>query len=315
MRFLLLKDFHASFRDFEFGTHDIDDRLELEVLQPMREALGEAVNELAVRELDEIRRETRSAVKPNEFIVTMDGGVCFPHADARLDVTRTAFELAHVPQGPYIRRSRHGEPAFAEQGLRLRRRYEAEGHHRPIVLCDDGISTGRSLEHVLGFLSDLELEVRRIVVLANPNRIPSVRSVPVTTLFPDYGAYEWLNERDLFWGLPRSGVSIAPRHGTVPTCGVPYTFDPSITQARIGLGEEAAAFCRTARELNIRLWEILDEHHERPLRTSECARLDFLSDYLPADLDDHVLAAVRYVHENDLEMASILSVPEHVSAS
>jgi len=279
----------------------------------MRSALGGSVSELIERDLEDIHASTRSAAKSNEFIVSMDGGVCFTHADARLDVTRTAFELPHVVRGPYIRRSRHGEPAFAEQGLRLRRRYEAEGHHRPVTLCDDGISTGRSLEHVLGFLSDLELEVRRIVVLANPNRIPSVRSVPITTLYPDLDDCEWLNERDLYWGLPRSGVSIAPRHGTVPTCGVPYTFDPLIAAARIGLGDEAAGFCHTARELNIRLWEILDEHHGRPLRTSECTRLDFLSDYLPPDLDDHVLAALRYVHENDLHLADLIAAPEEVA--
>lgn len=310
MRFLLLKDFFASYSDFEFRGDGISDRIEAEVLRPMRSALSGSASELIERDLEDIHASTRLVAKSNEFIVSMDGGVCFPHADARLDVTRTAFELAHVVRGPYIRRSRHGEPAFAEQGLRLRRRYEAEGHHRPVTLCDDGISTGRSLEHVLGFLSDLELEVRRIIVLANPNQITSVRSVPITTLYPNLDDYEWLNERDLFWGLPRSGVSIAPRHGTVPTCGVPYTFDPLIAAARIGLGDEAADFCNTARELNIRLWEILDEHHGQPLRISDCTRLDFLSDYLPPDLDDHVLAALRYVHENDVGLASLITAPE-----
>jgi hypothetical protein len=310
VRFLLLKDFFASYSDFEFRGDGINDDIETEVLRPMRSALSGSVSKLIERDLEDMHTSTRLAAKSNEFIVSMDGGVCFPHADARLDVTRTAFELAHVISGPYIRRSRHGEPAFAEQGLRLRRRYEAEGHHRPITLCDDGISTGRSLEHVLGFLSDLELEVRRIVVLANPNQINSVRGVPITTLYPDLDDFEWLNERDLFWGLPRSGVSIAPRHGTVPTCGVPYTFDPLIAASSIGLGDDAADFCNSARELNIRLWEILDEHHGRPLRISECTRLDFLSDYLPPDLDDHVLAALRYVHENDVGLASFITAPE-----
>lgn len=278
--FLLLEDFEPAYDAFPLKVIDLDDRLKSEIREPMAEALAEHVSSLRALSLDEIHSLTADVAGHHAFVVTMDGGVCFADADCTLDITRTALELdlCHSERN-YYRLPRAGSRQFVNQGLRLRSLYEERGSQRPIILCDDGIGTGRSLERIVQLLADLNLDVREIVVLANPRQKTQIRDIPVRTLLSDHHDHIWLNERDLYWGLPRSGVSLALQDASIPVCGVPYTIDTPMVESRIGLtGAAAAAFRDKNLAINAAFWRWLERGHNRELSVHDCSWLRFLDE-------------------------------------
>jgi hypothetical protein len=229
----------------------------------------------------------------------MEGGVCFPLADGKLDITRTAFGLEASVSGEYFRLPRTGERQFFHQGLRLRLLYEELGSQRPITLCDDGIGTGKSLERIVSLFEQLSLDVREIVVLANPHNREEIRNVPVTTLLPEQAAHAWLNERDLYWGLPRSGVSLALHDASIPVCGVPYTIDVRMVETRIELtGAAASAFRRDNLRINGDFWRRLEQDHNRELTVRDCGWLRFLGDRF-RDPDKRIATILHELAETD----------------
>jgi hypothetical protein len=149
------------------------------------------------------------------------------------------------------------------------------------VLCDDGIGTGRSVRSILDIMSDLQLDVTRIYVLVNPACLTNVGGVEVTTLIDTPSDVLWLSERDLYWGLPRSGISLTPMDICDTTWGVPYTADRELVETRIGLQGQAAVDFRTrCLALNRDFWALLEQHHNRHLFVDECPRLSFFADQL-----------------------------------
>ena len=119
-------------------------------------------------------------------------------------------------------------------------------------------------------------------MLLNPRSVAAVENIDVETLLPFKESHLWLSERDLYWGLPRSGLSFAPSDEMKTSSGIPYTFTEEMVHARIGLnGSVAPPFRKTCLMLNKDFWQLLEHYHNRSLFLHDCSRLDFLSALFP----------------------------------
>ena len=279
--FVLLEDFWQAYDLFVHKIVGLDDVLRARVVEPMRAALARSVSELNIVHSRDIRSLVARLDQDSQFVITMDGGTFFRRADFSIEITRATYKVDRVSRGSFFRLARAGRPLLNQQGIQALTRYEEFGDDRPIVLCDDGVGTGRSLRHILDIMNDLQLEVQSIYVLVNPSGLTSVGGVPIITLVDTPPDVLWLSERDLYWGLPRSGISLAPGDLCDTTWGVPYTADLELVRARLGLdGEPAAAFRTACLELNREFWALLEQHHNRPLLVDECPRLAFFGERL-----------------------------------
>lgn len=281
-RFILLCDFWSAYDVFPLKALGLDERVETRVLLPMRETVERHVRDFTAITTDDIRNRVTAASVEDAFLVTMDGGSYFDSFHFSFEITRAVFQLSDVLEEQFFRMAREGKPGFNAQALRVRAQYRerAEGH--PIVLCDDGLGTGRSVREVLTSLAALGLKVDRIVVLLNPRGLQEVDGVPVQTLVDtEYGGYLWLSERDLFWGLPRSGVSFTRFDDHNPCFGLPYSVDLRMAVSRIGLPESVSSSLRQeVIALNRVFWLILEEYSGGHLRFADCPRLAFVPEYV-----------------------------------
>ena len=277
--FVLLEDFEHAYDNFSLKVHDAGGYLVDHILRPMKEELAKEVDSLESHGLEELRTATASSVDPRFFVVTLDGGTYFSFSDFSFEITRACLDYSHSTAGPYFRLPREMGSQLVHQALRLKRLYEERGASRPIVLCDDGIGTGGSLRKLIALLRDLHLQVHSIFVLLNPLRLTSLEDIEIHTLLPLESPHIWLSERDLYWGIPRSGISFASSEDRLtPEHGIPYTISVSMVESRIGLdGPSAARFRSRCLALNIQFWSYLERTHNRPLLASETKRLSFLS--------------------------------------
>jgi hypothetical protein len=124
------------------------------------------------------------------------------------------------------------------------------------------------------------LSVDRVVVCCN--NIPNLREihgVRVDSIVAPRDDVPWLNERDLYWGLPRAGLSFAPK-GSTRTYGVPFTAKLDLVTQRIGIEDRAREFRAACLNVNIALWEYFERIANRPLRCEDCPPLSFVPEIL-----------------------------------
>lgn len=279
--FVLLKDFWSAYDPFPLKVVGLQQRLERHIVAPMENALRERVGTLRTVDRDEVDDAVSDLGLKDYFVITMDGGSSFDAFDFSFEITRAAYQLSDVLAGRFFRMARQGKPAFYQQTMRVRSLYKEHGHGRPIVLCDDGIGTGTSVREVMASLARLDLVVTKVIVLINPNRRDAVDDTPVVTLVKTQKDVLWLSERDLFWGLPRSGVSFTRWDDVNPRFGLPYSIDADLASARIGLSLEVAkAFRQDCLAINERFWLLHEQAHGRPLQFTQCPRLAFLPEYV-----------------------------------
>ena len=275
----LLLDFQFAYDNFALKVIDIDDQLSLKVVEPMQAAISDCVKSVQTFDLSSIRARTRPYAQSGYFLITLDGGSYFNTFDYNFEITRSTFFLEHAANGPYFRLPRDVGPQLIQQGLQLRQIYQEVGSSKPIVLCDDGIGTGKSLGQIIDILENLNLHVHKIIVLLNPSRLHQIGEVDVETIIDIEEPYIWLSERDLYWGLPRSGLSFSKPDQVRPIFGIPYTIDKAMVESRIGIKGEAASWFRMqCLRLNAIFWEYLEHHHNRSLEIEDCARISFLAE-------------------------------------
>jgi hypothetical protein len=308
--FWLLADFWSAYDVFPLKALGMDERLETTVVEPMRAALDAHVGSLVVVSESEIQERIRAAHIDDAFVITMDGGSYFDVFDFSFEITRAVFQLADVLSQQFFRMARESKPGFHAQTLRIRAQYQDLSAARPIVLCDDGLGTGRSVSEVLRSLASLDLDVSKIVVLINPTGLEHVDGVPVHTLFPEADARSlWLSERDLYWGLPRSGVSFTRFDDVNPCFGLPYTIDTDVASSRLGLPLSTAREFRLENlSCNGRFWRLLEEHRG-PLEFPECPRLAFVPEYLETRTA-RVAGFIESVATPDFQVMSRARMPE-----
>ena len=269
---VLLLDFDNWFTQLPLRLPGVS-RLEFE---PLRTALLASLGRVAkvtTYTLEELRSLTSQYVRPGEFRVTLDGGAYFTDFNFSFAMTRAVTRLEDAVRDQLIRVARQGFGQFWTQVAMLRRSFEASGAEG-IVICDDGIDTGKSLAEVIRQLSGQFLDVSSVRVLLNPHRLTKLRkNIPIETLLPDAPAH-WTHERDLFWGSPTGGVSFISSANVNELSGIPYTFSEKLLRRRLGLNEgDIARLREELLDINLKYWRLLSRAAGRELRLRDSNRL------------------------------------------
>ena len=279
--FILLSDFWEGFRLLEARHDSAESFIRTRVQNDMYVALRKAMPKVTILPIDELRLKAISVIRPDdEFVVTLDGGILFPSANFRIEITRAADSIQRSICGPYMRVARGMTPQLRQQAINLRAAYSiAQG--KPIVLCDDGIGTGTTIKSITDLLKQVGISVTRIITITNPKHVAEIDGIPITTIHQTEADSIWLNERDLYWGLPRSGLSVHRANQFVAIGGVPYTLSNAMATNRIGLPEIVTpAFRRENLTLNKLFWKCLEDMHGRSLTLKDCSRLQFFGEHL-----------------------------------
>jgi hypothetical protein len=291
----VLCDFARAYRAFEWRTVGVPDWIRNDVVEPLHRALEEALPRVTIRSAAEIRHAIRQCTGLNDhYRVTVDGQSYFRgHVD--FDLTRIAPSRGELLRGPYERGLRHSDSSVYLRGNRVVAQYRSTGGDRPIAVCDDGISTGRSMKEVVINLKDHGVTPALIVVLVNPRSIKQIEGVKVINLFDCEAHSAWLNERDLYWGLPRSGVSMRGAREDSHNIGVPYSLAVELLTSRIGISPDAAASLRPKiLEVNQIFWQRLEEAYGQKLCLRDSLRLQGLTERLDFD-DGRIVGIIREV--------------------
>ncbi len=256
MAFDLLQDFWPSLS--QIGIAGLSpaaldaDVVENDVRDPLRAALDDAIGPVDSYDFQWLRDRAADIRRDDEFCITLDHGAYFVDADFQLDLSRTAPDLRHTGSESLNREPRETEDIptqLAKLGSDL-----STSRKRRIVLTDDGISTGTTLRMVLELCGDYGIDVRRIVVCCDHLPLESIGQVKVHSILKRSPGRPWLNERDLYWGLPRSGLTLAP-HGH----SIPFSLDARFVRERIGVESRIEEFRSACLRANIRLWELFEQ--------------------------------------------------------
>jgi hypothetical protein len=276
--FILLRDFSIAYDSLQSRISVDASMLEERFAAPMIDCLKSVVNPLEIYELARIRELTDAAVPKSHFIVALEEGVYFSGYDYRVELTRASSKYSDK-HGEY-RVARVDAPSLIQQVADLHREYLQDGDYKPIVLCDDGIGTGGSLRTIVEIFSQMHVEISKIVVLVNPSNIESIGDIDVETIIrPEHSEFIWLSERDLYWGLPRSGLSLFRDQSTEPAYGIPYTIDANMIERRIELhADEAIRFRECNLKINADFWDFLGAEAGREIFVDDCKRISFLTE-------------------------------------
>jgi hypothetical protein len=277
MGFDLLQDFWPSASQLEVAGVD-PDRLDRKLVDshirvPLTAELDAVAGSVAAYDFSWLRQKTARMVRDDEFCITLDHGVYFSQADFELDLSRTAPDLRHTGSENLARLPRDIEDLPTQ--LAHLRSDLSTSHKKHVVVADDGISTGTTLKMVISRCQDYDIDVRRAVVCCNNLYLSTVGSVKVQSIIRRSPGRPWLNERDLYWGLPRSGLTLAPRGYSIP-----FSVDVQFVRQRIGVQSHAQEFRSACLRANIRLWELFEEQAEGPLFCRDCRPLGLIPDLL-----------------------------------
>lgn len=178
--------------------------------------------------------------------------------------------------------SRPGYPSLEEQVREIARAIRSLGFEE-LVLIDDGIFAGESLEAFLAHLKGTGVRVRCMIVgIRNVKSADQKLPTIVHEAIPRYEPgelYDWLCARDFLFGCPEGGrvvVHGGNGHASVPDgteYGAPYLHGFGDFVAWATLPEETArAFTDRALELAQRLYAEIGRLSGRPVRMRDIAR-------------------------------------------
>lgn len=272
----MLEDFSSAYDSFELSHPD---EKFINMPEQLVTPLKDQVSSITTISDELIYEKIRDQIYGNYFVVTLDGGSYFDKYDFSFEVSRTCLKLEHIRNGPLFRMPREGSSQLIQQGMSLREIYQRDGADKPIALCDDGIGTGESLERIINILDQLNLNTNKIFVLLNPRKISSIRSTDVYTIFKIKNDYEWLSQRDLIWGLPRSGLSFSSTDNMQKIYGIPYTIDNLMIEKKIAKFNDTNQFRDEILQINIDFWLKLEKVHEKKFFLDDCKRISFLSEH------------------------------------
>lgn len=294
---ILLKDFDHWFQQLPLRLPGVS----RQQFEPLRQQLVECLSqivEVQPAELASLRELTEKCRKADEFILTLDGGIYFHEADFSFAMTRAVTRLTDTVRGRMIRVAREGYGQFWTQVSILRREYEGSGK-RVIVVCDDGIDTGKSLAEVVRQLNEQYLEVSGIRVLLNPNNLLQIEGVPIDTI-TEQPAVLWTHERDLFWGSPTGGVSLITRDNVNQLGGVPYSLTAALLKKRLGLEDIEVDSVRVQLlDLNREFWSLLSRAAGRSLRLRDCKRLLWATEFDEFDDRSLIVDVIAYLRDKE----------------
>jgi hypothetical protein len=276
--FDLLQDFWPSLAELEINGVDpagLDvDLIDNDVRIPLTAVLDEVAGPVDTYDFKWLRSRIAEMIREDEFCITLDHGIYFPRADFQLDLSRTAPDLRHT-EGDNLARLPRDVEDLPTQLAHLRSALSTRRIRR-VVLADDGISTGKTLGMVISRCRDYDIDVRRVVVCCNNMGLRSIDGVRVLPIVKQTPGRPWLNERDLYWGLPRSGVTLAARGYSIP-----FSADSRFVRQRIGVESQVDEFRAACLRANIRLWELFEKQAGgRRLYCEDCSSLRLIPSLL-----------------------------------
>ena len=281
--FDLLRDFWLSIQGLEVPGVDpkkLDRRLINEAVRdPMSRAFETADYKLYSWELEWLRKRAAEKIDDEDFCVTLDRKTYFTDAKFQLDLTRAVSDMERTGSQYFQRRPRQRENSLAKQ-LRVLNGALIQSRPSQVVLADDGLSTGQMLTTVIDACTDNKIRIDQVVVCCNNTYIQKIREVDITPVIEGHPGRPWLNERDLYWGLPRSGLSFAPRGNSDRVYGIPFSFDAQLVQQRIGIEDRVAEFRAACLDSNIALWKQFEKMAGTALYCDDCPPLRFVPDVL-----------------------------------
>ncbi|MBF9131967.1 phosphoribosyltransferase [Plantactinospora sp. S1510] len=244
-----------------------------------------------------LRDLTGSRRRQDEYLVTLDNGSYFPHADFAFSVTRCAAGLRDVFTGNLSSQPRDHALPLHRQLESLRLDYLASRKPR-LVLCDDGISTGASLAGFVRRLRQADLAVSEIRVLLNPTPVFEIEGIPVDTMVEVHDAL-WTHERDFFWGSPGGGVPLVVAAGS-RQYGVPYSISSGLLHQRLGLPLDVVAPLRARMAaVNIAFWNLLSRLVGRALLIRDCYRLHWTARFFGVPYDTRIVDVIARSVDRD----------------
>ena len=285
MGFDLLRDFQVALNTLDIEGVDVDglDRkqIENEVCTPMIKALKGAAGSVYAYPLDWLRAQAQNEVKSSEFCITLDHRVYFSEAAFELDVTRAASDIHRIGSKYLVRRPRKRSDSLPSQFRRLRQVFDASKATRA-VLADDGLSTGETLRMVIDLCRTHEIPLRRIIVCCNNTYEHQLElgGLRIASIIKGTLGRPWINERDLYWGLPRSGLSFAPDLSDKQIYGIPFSATRRLVRQRIGVRDDIDDFYSKCLRANQLLWELFESNAGRELFFEDCPPLRFMPDIL-----------------------------------
>ena len=277
IRLTIIDDLSIAFKDLGFSIKQYEDEIRNEIVLPFREAINEFFEDIIFIPLDNIRNKTNMKSRNNLYIVTLDDGLYFPDFNFSLSLTRTATNVSSFRNGPYILHPRNGSPSLENQVITLSEDYNRNITSKSIVICDDSIGKyGLTIKRVIELLNKHDLIVNLIFVLVNSHRKESISGIKIDSIFLD--TY-FINERDLYWGLPLSGISCLKDSQML---GVPTTIDFETIRNRIYplSPEKLIGFRKCVLDFNIKFWTLLENYSNHHIYFYDCPRLQGLPAFL-----------------------------------
>ena len=285
-KFLLIRDLELSIKNSDFRTDKLETNQKIQsISENMIQLIRESSDEVDLIGLDQVWNKLSKFINPeNDFVISLDGEFMVKSPNATIEMTRAATTVNDAEVNSFTRVARVGSPNLIGQVRHVRNRIDAKSFSN-IVLFDDGLGSGNTVRTVLQYLKADGITVDRIIVLANPRQHLEIDGVPVETVFELPKNAIWLNERDLYWGVSRSGVSIAPKsNGIMAAGGIPYTYSKKLIESRIGITDQRSeSFWNESLSLNCQFWKQIDQAHQALYPFAQCTRLSPFADLIGID--------------------------------
>jgi hypothetical protein len=281
--FDLLQDFWRALPKLDIAGIDLAhvDReyVDVEIRERLTTALETLEGSVSRYDFIWLEKKANSTVREDEFCIALDHGIYFSKADFLLDVSRTAANLRRTGS-QYLTRLPRELLDMPSQLAALSSRL-ATSRKRRVVIADDGLATGQTLSMVIQRCRDYDIEVRRAIVCCNNTELTRIDdSVKISSIVRHSPGRPWLNERDLYWGLPRSGLTLATKTKASRSYSIPYSLTTRLVIQRIGVEDEANEFRISCLRANRKLWAMFEKAAGHPLFFEDCPPLRFFPDVL-----------------------------------
>lgn len=281
MAFDLLQDFWVSMEDLDVSGVDVRliDRelVDKEIRARLTSDLDAVEGPVAPYDYTWLRQKASAAIRPDEYCITLDHQVYFVDADFALDLSRTAPNMHRTGSQHLTRRPRDMTDLPAQLAALSSRL--ATSRTSRVVVADDGLSTGQTLSTVISRCKDYGIDVRRAIVCCNNTELTQLKnSVKVSAIIKRNVGRPWLNERDLYWGLPRSGLTLAPLTKRGRAYSIPFSVNAKLVQQRICVEDDVDEFRLSCLRATKSLWSIFEDVAGHPLTCEDCPPLRFIPD-------------------------------------
>lgn len=296
----VLDDLTVSFKNLGIFSSSYENKIRKEIVVPFREDLKKILESVDFISLDVIHDQTNLIQRNQHYLVTLENGVYFPNYDYSFNLTRTALNKKDFRSGPYLLYPRSGYPPLEDQAQSLAADYKKKGESKPIVICDDSIGKyGYSIKAVIELISKHGLQVSQIYVIVNVNDMKTLLDIKIESFLSN--AY-LINERDLFWGLPKSGISCIKDS---QMSGIPSTIDNEtiISRSYKLPVEKVVNFKICVYEYNIKFWQMVENYFNHKMYFSDCPRLKGIPDFLEIPNEriiDFLRKGIESIKFNDL---------------